>query len=97
MLGESFATSESESPRLRSRSSTGRRLCPASPTRTEGSFMKPSTRDQTRGKFENLKGKIKEAAGIITGHRKLEAEGKDQKLVGKAREKLGQVKKVLGK
>jgi uncharacterized protein YjbJ (UPF0337 family) len=59
--------------------------------------MKPSTKDQAKGKFGNLKGKIKEAAGIITGRRKLEAEGKDQKLAGKAREKLGQVKKVLGK
>ena len=59
--------------------------------------MKPSTRDQAKGKFENLKGKVKEVAGIITGQRKLEAEGKDQKLAGKVREKLGQVKKVLGK
>jgi uncharacterized protein YjbJ (UPF0337 family) len=59
--------------------------------------MKPSTKDQARGKFENLKGKIKEVAGIVTGKRKLEAEGKDQKLAGKAREKLGQVEKVIGK
>ncbi len=59
--------------------------------------MKPSTKDQARGKFENLKGKIKEVAGIVTGRRKLENEGKDQKLAGKAQEKLGQVEKVLGK
>jgi uncharacterized protein YjbJ (UPF0337 family) len=59
--------------------------------------MKPSTKDQAKGKFENLKGKMKELAGAITGRRQLEAEGKDQKLAGRAREKLGQVKKVLGK
>jgi uncharacterized protein YjbJ (UPF0337 family) len=59
--------------------------------------MKPSTKDQVRGKFENLKGKIKEAAGIITGQRKLEVKGKQQKRAGKAREKLGQVEKVLEK
>ena len=59
--------------------------------------MKSSTKDQAKGKFENLKGKIKESAGIITGQRKLEADGKDQKLGGKVREKLGQVEKVLGK
>jgi len=59
--------------------------------------MKPSTKDQARGKLENLKGKIKEAAGIITGRRKLEAEGKDQKVSGKIQEKVGQVEKVLGK
>jgi uncharacterized protein YjbJ (UPF0337 family) len=59
--------------------------------------MKPSTKDQARGKLENLKGKVKEVAGIVTGQRKLEAEGKDQKLAGKVREKLGQVEKVFGK
>jgi uncharacterized protein YjbJ (UPF0337 family) len=59
--------------------------------------MKPNTKDQAKGTFETLKGKIKEAAGIITGRRKLEAEGKNQKLAGRARKKLGQVKKVLGK
>ena len=59
--------------------------------------MKSSTKDQAKGKFENLKGKIKESAGIITGQRKLEAEGKHQKLAGKAREKLGQVEKAIGK
>ena len=59
--------------------------------------MKPSTKDQAKGKFENLKGKIKQIVGTLTGQRKLEAEGKDQKLAGKAQEKLGQVEKVLGK
>ena len=59
--------------------------------------MKSSTKDQAKGKFENLKGKIKEAAGLISGQHELEAEGRDQKLAGSAREKLGQVKKVLGK
>jgi uncharacterized protein YjbJ (UPF0337 family) len=59
--------------------------------------MKASLKNQARGKFENLKGKVKEVAGIITGQRKLEAEGKDQKLAGKAQEKLGQVQKVIGK
>lgn len=59
--------------------------------------MKESTKDQARGKFENLKGTIKEVAGSITGQPELEAEGKDQKLAGKAQEKLGQVEKVIGK
>ena len=59
--------------------------------------MKRSTRDQAKGKLENLKGKVKEIAGIVTGQSKLEAEGRDQKLAGKTREKVGQVEKVLGK
>jgi uncharacterized protein YjbJ (UPF0337 family) len=59
--------------------------------------MKTSTKDQAKGKLETLKGKIKEVAGVISGKDKLEAEGQDQQLVGKAREKLGQVEKVIGK
>lgn len=59
--------------------------------------MKPSTKDQAKGKLENLKGRIKEIAGVVTGRRKLEAEGKNQARTGKAREKIGQVEKVLGK
>ena len=59
--------------------------------------MKPSTVDQAKGRLESLKGEIKEIAGVVTGRRKLEAEGKDQALAGRARKKLGQVEKVLGK
>lgn len=59
--------------------------------------MKNSTRDQAKGKFEALKGKVKEIAGVVTGQRKLEAKGKQQELAGKAREKVGQVEKILGK
>ena len=50
--------------------------------------MKASTKDQAKGKFENLKGKIKEVAGILTGQHKLEAEGNHQKLVGKTGRRL---------
>jgi len=59
--------------------------------------MKASTKDQAKGKFENLKGKIKEVAGNLTGKEKLEAEGKNQQAAGKLREKLGQIEKVAGK
>jgi uncharacterized protein YjbJ (UPF0337 family) len=59
--------------------------------------MKSSTKDEAKGKFENLKGKIKEAAGSITGKEKLEAEGKAQQVAGKVQEKLGQAEKVIGK
>jgi uncharacterized protein YjbJ (UPF0337 family) len=58
--------------------------------------MKPSTKDQAKGKQEHLKGTIKEVSGVIAGRRKLEAEGEAQKRAGKAREKLGQIEKVVG-
>ncbi len=59
--------------------------------------MKSSTRDETEGKFHQVKGKIKEIAGELSDHPELEAEGIDEKIAGKVQEKIGQVKKVLGK
>jgi uncharacterized protein YjbJ (UPF0337 family) len=59
--------------------------------------MRSSTEDKAQGLFENLKGKIKEVAGVVTGNRELEAEGKGQRVAGKVQEKVGQVKKVIGK
>jgi uncharacterized protein YjbJ (UPF0337 family) len=59
--------------------------------------MKSSRRDKTEGKFHQMKGKLKEVAGDITDNPKLEAEGMGEKIVGKAQEKRGHVKKVFGK
>jgi uncharacterized protein YjbJ (UPF0337 family) len=59
--------------------------------------MKSSTRDETEGKFHQVKGKIKEIAGELSDHPELEAEGIDEKIAGKVQEKIGHVKKVLGK
>ncbi len=59
--------------------------------------MKSSTRDEAEGKWHKVKGKIKEMAGKISMNPDLEAEGEDEILVGKAQEKIGQVKKVVGK
>lgn len=59
--------------------------------------MKSSTRDKAKGMFHQMKGKAKEVAGNLTDNPKLEAEGTGEKMVGKAQEKMGQVKKVWGK
>jgi uncharacterized protein YjbJ (UPF0337 family) len=59
--------------------------------------MKSSTRDNAEGKMHQVKGKLKEAAGIIVGNSDLEAEGKEEKVEGQVQEKLGQVKKVMDK
>ena len=59
--------------------------------------MKSSTRDNAEGKMHQMKGKLKEAAGIIIGNDDLEAEGKGEKLEGQVQEKLGQIKKVMDK
>jgi uncharacterized protein YjbJ (UPF0337 family) len=59
--------------------------------------MKSSIRDEAEGKWHKVKGKIKEIAGNVTMNRGLEAKGKDEILAGKAQEKIGQVKKIVGK
>jgi uncharacterized protein YjbJ (UPF0337 family) len=59
--------------------------------------MKSSTKDQAKGKFHKVTGKLKEIAGKLSKNPKLEAEGKDEKRAAKVQEKIGQVGKVLGK
>jgi uncharacterized protein YjbJ (UPF0337 family) len=59
--------------------------------------MKSSMRDKTEGKFHQMKGAIKQAAGEISDNPKLKAEGTVEKISGTVQEKLGQVKKVFGK
>ena len=59
--------------------------------------MKSSTEDQAEGKFHKIKGNLKEIAGELSDNPKLEAEGTDEKIAGIVQEKIGQIKKVLGK
>jgi len=59
--------------------------------------MKSSTQDQAEGILHKVKGMIKEIAGKLSLNSGLEAEGKDEKIGGKVQEKIGQVKKVIGK
>ena len=59
--------------------------------------MKSSKQDNAEGKLHEVKGSIKELAGRVTKNRKLERKGKAEKAASKIQEKVGQVKKVLGK
>jgi uncharacterized protein YjbJ (UPF0337 family) len=59
--------------------------------------MKTSTTDQVEGKLHKVKGEIKETTGELINDPYLEAEGNIEKKEGKAQEKVGQIKKVLGK
>ncbi|MDD2853568.1 MAG: CsbD family protein [Desulfuromonadaceae bacterium] len=59
--------------------------------------MNSSTRDQVEGKFHEVKGKIKAAAGKLSDNPKLEAKGIVEKIAGKTQGKIGQIKKVIGK
>ena len=59
--------------------------------------MKSSTKDKAEGTLHEVKGKVKEVAGKLSGKPKLEAEGEDEKIAGEVQDKIGQVKKVVGK
>jgi uncharacterized protein YjbJ (UPF0337 family) len=59
--------------------------------------MKTSTEDQVEGKFHKAKGGTKETLGELSNNPDLEAEGIIEKTEGKAQEKVGQIKKVVGK
>ena len=58
--------------------------------------MKSSTKDQVQGTIHEVKGAVKEIAGILSDNPVLENEGTDEKLAGKVQEKIGQIRKVLG-
>jgi len=59
--------------------------------------MKSGMQDQMEGKFHNVMGKLKEFAGKLGMNSELESKGKDEKMAGRMQEKIGQVKKVVGK
>jgi uncharacterized protein YjbJ (UPF0337 family) len=48
--------------------------------------------DRVKGAAQNIKGKVKEAAGRATGDTKLETEGKADRVGGKIRNAVGGVK-----
>jgi uncharacterized protein YjbJ (UPF0337 family) len=59
--------------------------------------MKSSIREKAEEMFHEAKGKAREMAGGIANNPKLETRGNAEKITGKVQEKVGQVKKVLGK
>jgi uncharacterized protein YjbJ (UPF0337 family) len=62
----------------------------------ENSSMKRSTKDKAKGKFHEVKGKVKESVGRVTKNTKLEAEGRGEQMGGRIKKKIGQVEKALG-
>ena len=52
--------------------------------------------DERDGKVENLKGRVKEAAGVISNDPELEKRGADERAVGEAQENLGTARRKLG-
>ncbi|PTN36326.1 CsbD family protein [Desulfonatronum sp. SC1] len=59
--------------------------------------MKSSTRDEAEGKMHQAKGKVKEVIGKAVNNPDMEAEGNVEKLGGVVQEKVGDVKRAVGK
>ena len=59
--------------------------------------MKDSTKDQIKGKVDEVAGAVKEKIGHATNNPKLEDQGTAQKMGGKIQKKVGQVEKVVEK
>jgi len=59
--------------------------------------MKPSTKNIVAGKGHEVKGRVKQAAGVLLEDRDLQAEGTVEKVQGKVQQKIGQIQQVLEK
>ena len=53
-------------------------------------------RDEIEGKAENIKGRVKEAAGALTGNRELESEGEIDQAAGEIRHEAGKARRKVG-
>lgn len=52
-------------------------------------------KDQIKGQAKKVQGKVKEVAGKIVGNEKLKAEGKVDKVLGKAQSAYGDLKDAV--
>jgi uncharacterized protein YjbJ (UPF0337 family) len=59
--------------------------------------MSQGDKDEVKGKFHEIKGKVKEKVGHATNDPDLEDEGTAEKVSGKVQKKVGQVEKVFEK
>ncbi len=59
--------------------------------------MSQGDKDQAKGTFHEVKGKVKEAIGHATNDPGLETDGITEKIGGKIQKKFGQVEKVIEK
>ena len=65
--------------------------------RAKETAMTQGSKDEMRGKFHEVKGKVKEKVGQATNDPNLVADGQDEHVAGKVQKKVGQVEKVFEK
>jgi uncharacterized protein YjbJ (UPF0337 family) len=54
-------------------------------------------REQKEGRFENLKGRIKQAAGSLTGDKAKEGEGASERATGAVKKAIGDLREKFTK
>jgi uncharacterized protein YjbJ (UPF0337 family) len=59
--------------------------------------MKSSTKDKIKGNIQQAKGTLKEKVGRATGDPEMEDTGTAERVGGKIRDKVGDIKKVFEK
>jgi len=59
-------------------------------------IMSIPNKDEAKGKWEQVKGTVKDKVGEATGNRDLEAEGEAQNATGETQETWGKVKRGVG-
>lgn len=53
-------------------------------------------KDEVQGKARNLKGRVKEAAGTLTGNKRLESDGANDRTAGAAQDTVGKARRKVG-
>lgn len=54
-------------------------------------------KDQKEGQVDNIKGRVKEAAGIVTGDKDKESAGASQRAAGAVQKAVGDIKHGIAK
>ncbi len=54
-------------------------------------------KDQKDGKVQNIKGRIKQAAGALSGNKQTEREGATERAVGAGQKAVGDLKHAIAK
>ena len=58
--------------------------------------MKDDLKREIKGKVDNIKGRVKEAIGALSGHKETQVEGTVERAAGAANEKIGEVERKVG-
>jgi uncharacterized protein YjbJ (UPF0337 family) len=59
--------------------------------------MKDDLKRDIKGKVDNIKGRVKEAIGALSGNKEAQAEGTVERTAGAANEKAAEVERKVGK